>query len=215
MAMLAGLCLTATPLAAHQNTLPVAHQTPGLSALRRVASSPIAQQDVPSPRKPDVPWVPSPPEVVSAMLTLAKVQAGDVVYDLGCGDGRIPIAAAREFGARAVGIELDPDVARAARANVRAAGVDDRVTILQQDLFEADLSQATVVTLYLLSSLNLKIRPKLLKELRPGTRVVSHAFDMGDWKPEREVSVTGASLADSPEATIYSWVVPPRGAFRK
>jgi precorrin-6B methylase 2 len=173
-----------------------------------------ARQEV-ARRRPDVPWLPSPLEVVSAMLTLAKVQPGDVVYDLGCGDGRIPIAAARDFGARAVGIELDPQLAKAARENVRAAGVEDRVRILQQDLFESDLREATVVTLYLLSSLNLKVRPKLLRELGPGARVVSHAFDMGDWKPDRELSVTGPSLADSPEATIYCWVMPSRGTPQK
>jgi tRNA G37 N-methylase Trm5 len=154
----------------------------------------------------DVPFVPTPEAVVDRMLEVARVGPNDVVYDLGSGDGRIVIAAAKK-GARAVGIDIDPQRIREARENARKAGVEKRVEFRQGDLFEADLSGATVVTLYLLSTINQKVRPKLLSELKPGTRIVSHAFDMGDWKPE-SVERVGSS-------TIYSWVVPPRsGAGR-
>ncbi|HZM32984.1 MAG TPA: class I SAM-dependent methyltransferase [Burkholderiales bacterium] len=149
----------------------------------------------------DVPFVPTPEEVVDKMLEVAKVGPNDVLYDLGSGDGRIVIAAARK-GARGVGIDIDPQRIREARENARKAGVANRVEFRQGDLFKADLSGATVVTLYLLSSVNQKLRPKLLSELKPGTRIVSHSFDMGDWKPEL-VEHVGSS-------TIYSWVVPPR-----
>jgi SAM-dependent methyltransferase len=148
----------------------------------------------------DVPFVPTPEAVVDKMLEVAKVGPNDVVYDLGSGDGRIVIAAAKK-GARAVGIDIDPQRIREARENAREAGVQKRVEFRQGDLFKADLSGATVVTLYLLSRVNEKLRPKLLSELKPGTRIVSHAFDMGDWKPE-SVEHVGSS-------TIYSWVVPP------
>ncbi len=147
----------------------------------------------------DVPFVPTPEAVVDKMLEMAKVGPNDVVYDLGSGDGRIVIAAAKK-GARAVGIDIDPERIREARANARSAGVEKRVEFRQGDLFEADLKDATVVTLYLLTGVNRKLRPKLLSELKPGTRVVSHAFDMGDWKPVAEQQV-GSS-------TVYYWVVP-------
>lgn len=150
----------------------------------------------------DVPYVPTPETVVSAMLRLAEVKKGDVLYDLGSGDGRIVIAAARRYGIRAVGIDIDPRRIAEANAKAREAGVANRVRFIQQDLFDADFSEATVVTLYLLPRLNLKLRPKLLADLRPGTRIVSHGFDMGDWKPERVVEVGNN--------TIYLWVVPPR-----
>ena len=154
-------------------------------------------------RTPDVIYVPTPQEVVDGMLKLAKVGKNDVVYDLGCGDGRIVVAAAR-LGARSVGIDIDPIRIREAAENIRVAGVGDRAKLIEGDLFATDISEATVVTLYLLSRLNLKLRPKLLKELRPGTRIVSHAFDMDDWKPQRTESV-GSS-------TIYLWTVPGRKA---
>jgi SAM-dependent methyltransferase len=150
----------------------------------------------------DVPYVPTPETVVSAMLRLAQVKKGDVLYDLGSGDGRIVIAAARRYGIRAVGVDIDPRRIEEANANARRAGVANLVRFVQQDLFDADFSEATVVTLYLLPRLNMKLRPKLLAELRPGTRIVSHGFDMGDWKPERTVEV-GSN-------TIYLWIVPPR-----
>jgi ubiquinone/menaquinone biosynthesis C-methylase UbiE len=150
----------------------------------------------------DVPFVPTPEKVVDRMLEVAKVGPNDVVYDLGSGDGRIVIAAAKKHGARGVGIDIDPERVKEARANARSAGVSDRVEFREADLFKTDLSEATVVTLYLLSSVNLQLRPKLLSELKPGTRIVSHAFDMGDWKPLKTEKV-GSS-------TVYYWVVPER-----
>lgn len=153
-------------------------------------------------RTPDVVYVPTPPQVVDAMLEMAEVRDGDVLYDLGSGDGRIPIAAATKFKVRAVGIDIDPQRIKEARANAKAAGVTDEVTFRQEDLFEADFSDASVVTLYLLESLNQKLRPKLLKDLRPGTRIVSHAFSMGNWVPEKSATVDGS--------VIYLWRVPPK-----
>lgn len=151
-------------------------------------------------REPDVPYVPTDPQTVTRMLEMADVSEEDVVYDLGSGDGRIVIAAARQHGARGVGIEIDPERVAEARQNAQEAGVADRVEFRQGDLFEADLSEATVVTLYLLSSVNMKLRPKLLKELDPGTPIVSHDFDMGDWEAERVEQVGGD--------TVYLWKVP-------
>ena len=160
-----------------------------------------AQQTAPAPlRTPDVIFVPTPQEVVDAMLELAEVTASDVIYDLGSGDGRIPITAARTHGARGVGIDIDPQRIKEAMENLKTAGVADKVQFLNQDLFETDISEATVVTLYLLPSLNLKLLPKLNGELTPGTRVVSHAFDMGDITPEQTQNVNGR--------TIYLWTVP-------
>src|SRR5215216_4158526 len=142
-------------------------------------------------RSPDVIFVPTPQEVVDAMLEVAKVTKNDVVYDLGSGDGRIPVTAAKVYGARGIGIDIDPQRIKEANANAQAAGVTDKVKFLNQDLFTTDISEATVVTLYLLPSLNVKLMPKLMKELKPGTRIVSHAFDMGDCKPEKEMDVNG------------------------
>ena len=154
-------------------------------------------------RSPDVIFVPTPAEVVAAMLKVAKVGKGDVVYDLGSGDGRIPIAAVRDFGAaRATGIDIDPQRIKEANENLQKAGVGDRVRFLNQDLFTTNLSEATVVTLYLLPSLNLKLLPKLKAELKPGTRIVSHAFDMGDWVPEQTLDVEGRK--------VYFWTIPKR-----
>jgi SAM-dependent methyltransferase len=160
-----------------------------------------AQTDAPA-RVPDVVYVPTPDEVVAAMLEVARVGPTDVLYDLGSGDGRIPIAAAKRFGTRGLGIDIDPQRIRDANANAVAAGVTDRVRFVQGDLFELDLSPATVITLYLLPELNVKLRPTLLK-LKPGTRIVSHDFSMGDWKPERTVRVGNR--------TVYFWTVPPQG----
>ena len=151
-------------------------------------------------RTPDVIFVPTPQEVVDAMLKMAKVSASDVVYDLGSGDGRTPITAAKTYGARGVGIDIDPQRIREANENLKTAGVEDKVRFLNQDLFTSDISEATVVTLYLLPSLNLKLLPKLNAELRPGTRVVSHAFDMGDIRPQETQTINGR--------TIYMWTVP-------
>ena len=153
-------------------------------------------------RKPDVRYVPSPQRVVNAMLELAGVRQGDVVYDLGSGDGRIPITAARVYGARGVGIDIDPRRIAEANANARAAGVTDRVTFRHEDLFTADFRDATVVTLFLSPDANLKLRPILLRELKPGTRVVSYWHDMGDWQPERTIAAG--------EANVYLWTIPPR-----
>ncbi|AKC88329.1 RNA methyltransferase [Pseudoxanthomonas suwonensis] len=163
----------------------------------------LASGEVAQPRRtPDVVYVPTPEHVVEAMLKLGEVKRGDVLYDLGSGDGRIPIAAARKFGVRGTGIEIDPERIREANANAREAGVADLVTFREEDLFEADFSEATVVTLYLLDSLNEKLRPKLLAELKPGTRIVSHDFRMGDWQPEQTVEI--------PPSTIYRWTIPER-----
>lgn len=150
----------------------------------------------------DVPFVPTAPRVVRAMLRLAAVDAGDVVYDLGAGDGRIVVAAARDHGAQAVGVEIDRERVERAEAYADQAGVGHKVAFLEYDLFHVDFSPATVVTMYLLHDANLDLRPRLLEQLRPGTRVVSHAFDMGDWKPDRKLSAGGES--------IFLWLIPAR-----
>jgi SAM-dependent methyltransferase len=167
----------------------------GLAAACAAAAEPAGR--APS-RKPDVIYEPSPPEVVEAMLRLADVGPADVVYDLGCGDGRIVIAAAKRGARQAIGVDIDPERIREARANARAAGVEDRVVFIEGDLFEQDLAGATVVTLYLLPELNLRLEPKL-RQLPAGTRIVSHAFDMGDWKPQVKREVDGK--------TVYLWTV--------
>ena len=154
----------------------------------------------PPVRAPDVRYEPSPARVVRAMLKLADVTSQDVVYDLGSGDGRVAIMAAQAFGARAVGIEIDPHLVARARANAERAGVTARVTFRNEDLFAADLGEATVVTLFLSPTVNTRLRPKLLAELRPGTRIVSHYHDMDDWKPARKIHVD--------YRPVYLWVVP-------
>jgi cyclopropane fatty-acyl-phospholipid synthase-like methyltransferase len=160
----------------------------------------VAGQAQDAARTPDVFYVPTPPRVVDAMLKLARVTDKDVVYDLGCGDGRIPIAAAQQYGARGVGIDIDPKRIEEANENAKAAGVTGKVTFITQDLFEADIHDATVVTLYLLPSLNERLMPKLKKDLKPGTRVVSHAFDMGfSWPPDEKGEADGKSY--------YLWVI--------
>ncbi len=146
----------------------------------------------------DVIWIPTGNELVTKMLKIANVGPSDLVYDLGAGDGKIAIAAAREFGARAVGIEFNSDMAALGQRNAERAGVADKVKIIQGDIFKEDFSKATVVTLYLLPELNYQLRPTLLK-MKPGTRVVSHAFDMADWQPDSEI--------DNP-ARGYFWIVP-------
>ena len=146
-------------------------------------------------RPPDVKYVPTPQSVVDAMLRLAKVTSADVVYDLGSGDGRIPITAAKTYGARGVGIEIDPFVLREAFDNLKKAGVGDRVLFLNQDLFKADISEATVVTLFLMPKVNEQLIPKFKRELKPGTRIVSHRWDMGDaWPPEKTEDVDGLTI---------------------
>jgi predicted RNA methylase len=147
----------------------------------------------------DVPFVPSPDDVVEAMLKLAKTSAADTVYDLGCGDGRIVIAAAKQFGARGVGIDIDPQRIKEATENAKKAGVAERVKFIEQDLFKADIKAATVVTLYLLSTVNERLKPILKRDLKKGTRVVSHQFSMGDWKPVQRSEVRGRP--------IYLWTM--------
>ena len=149
------------------------------------------------------PYVPSPPEVVDRMLTLASVTPRDIVYDLGSGDGRIPIAAARKYGARAVGLDIDPRRIAESRANAKASGVEHLVEFRQQDVLTADMSEATVVTLYLLSSSNEKLRPILTRQLKPGSRIVSHAFSMGRSWPADTIDQFTSTLGD--EITLYLW----------
>jgi cyclopropane fatty-acyl-phospholipid synthase-like methyltransferase len=146
-----------------------------------------------------VPFVPSPQEVVDKMIELAGVKKGDVVYDMGSGDGRIVIAAAKK-GARAVGFEIDGDLVKESRENIRKAGVQNLAEIRQQDILTVNFSQASVVTMYLLPDVNLKLKPNLLKQLKPGSRVVSHSFDMGDWKPDKVEQVDGR--------TVRLWTIP-------
>jgi SAM-dependent methyltransferase len=174
-----------------------------LSALSTLGGAGLATagRGVWAQRTPDVIFVPTDFQVVTAMLKLAEVTSKDIVYDLGCGDGRFVVTAARQFGARGVGIDIDPERISEARALIERTGAGDKVRVIQGDLFDTDISEATVVTLYLLTRLNLKLRPKLVKELKPGTRIVSHAFDMGDWKPEKTMQVGGSS--------IFLWRIPP------
>ena len=157
-------------------------------------------------KEPEVPFVGTPDPVVMEMLRLAKVAKDDLVYDLGSGDGRIVIAAAKHFGARGVGIELERHLVAESDENARRAGVSDRVRFVHGDIFEADLREATVVTLYLFPAVNARLRPKLLRELRPGTRIVSHMYGIGDWTPHDNTQVVvGKGIH-----FIYSWIVPPR-----
>jgi SAM-dependent methyltransferase len=182
-----------------------------LSLAAAILSTSFAVAQTPQPRRdPDVPYVPSTDDAVESMLKLAGVTKADTVYDLGCGDGRIVIAAAKNFGARGVGIDINPVRIAEARENAKKAGVENLVRFEENDLFEAQFSDATVVTLFLLSSVNLKLRPKLLAELKPGTRVVSNTFDMGDWKPEREFTVPSASADSYLSRRLYLWTVPQR-----
>jgi SAM-dependent methyltransferase len=165
-----------------------------------VAFTAVAQQSDAPAREPDIFYVPTPPEVVDAMLKVAKVGPNDIVYDLGSGDGRIPIAAARDYGAKGVGIDIDPQRVKEARDNAVKNNVTDRVNFIVGDLYEANFSDATVVTLYLLTDLNIKLRPKLMKDLKPGTRIVSHAFGMGDWEPLQTLDIDGHK--------VYYWEIP-------
>lgn len=176
----------------------------GLGVL--ICGSPVTRDTFaqsPAPVKPDVIYVPTPQAVVDAMLQLADVKAGDVVYDLGSGDGRIVITAAKQYGARGVGVDIDPALVKLATEHAAAAGVSDRVRFVTQNLFSTDLSEASVVTLYLLQSINERLRPKLVRELKPGSRVVSHVFNMGpEWPPQRTIEI-GASR-------IFLWTIADR-----
>lgn len=152
----------------------------------------------------DVPYVPTPNSVVMTMLKTAKVTKNDVVIDLGCGDGRVVVTAAKEFGARGIGYDLNPQRIAEANENAKQAGVESRVKFIEKNLFDADIQEATVVTLYLLPSVNAKLKPRLLQELKPGTRVVSHNFTMPDWPPKETVELEGR--------TVYLWVIPERAS---
>ena len=167
-------------------------------ALASIVAAPAAAQQAQPARQPDVIFVPTPSVVVDAMLKLAKITPNDVVYDLGSGDGRIVIAAAKMYGAHGVGIDIDPERTREATANARAAGVADKVTFRTEDLFTADISPATVVMMYLSPPVNSRLAPKL-RQLKPGTRIVSHAFDLGSWKPQQRVMVS--------ERPVFLWTV--------
>jgi precorrin-6B methylase 2 len=153
-------------------------------------------------RGPDVPNFATPQPVVEQMLRLAGVTKDDVVYDLGCGDGRIVVTAAQKFGARGVGVDLDPNCLRDSAENARKVKVSDRVAWRREDIFKTEIAKATVVALYLSPELNVKLRPRLLKELKPGTRIVAHAYDMGDWKPDKEEAIANSKYK------VYVWVVP-------
>lgn len=159
-------------------------------------------------REPDVQFIVTPQYLVDEMLEMAGINGKDVVYDLGCGDGRFLITAAKRFGARGVGIDIDPERIIESRANAKKAGVADRVKFYEQDLFQTDIRQSTLIALYLLPELNLRLRPKLFKELKPGTRIVSHAFDMEDWKPDAEGRLGSSNY--------FLWIMPAdaRGRWR-
>ena len=172
-----------------------------------LAGGGFAQQPTvarPPLRAPDVRYEPTPADVVEVMLRLADVKEGDVVYDLGCGDGRIVITAVRQHGARGVCVDIDPRRIEESRENAHQAGIADRIRFLNQDLFAIDLADATVVMLFLFPDINLKLRPKLLRELKPGTRVVSHWHSMGDWAPQETVRVSSGRR----ERNVYLWIIP-------
>jgi len=169
----------------------------------------VSAQEAKKKRPLDVPYVPTTEAAVAEMLKLGKVSKSDILYDLGCGDGRIVIAAAKTYGARGVGIDIDPDRIKEARENAKKAGVEHLVRFEEKDLFEADFREATVVTLFLLPRINLKLQPKLLKDLKPGTRVVSNTFDMGEWKAEKETSLTPSDDEYSGlSQKFFLWTIP-------
>ncbi len=165
----------------------------------------------------DTPYVPTPQPIVDRMLELAQVKPGDTVVDLGSGDGRIMITAAQKYGARGFGVELDPRLVRRSNDEARRVGVADRVKFLQQDLFKTDFHEANVLTLYLLPDVNMALRPRILAELKPGTRVVSHDYDMGVWRPEAQETLPAPDKAVGArkESTVYLWIVPAKVEFRR
>lgn len=174
-----------------------------------MVSAVLVAQTAKPRRAPDVPYVPTTDAAVKAMLELGQVKKTDVVYDLGCGDGRIVIAAAKLFGARGVGIDINPERIKEAKENAKKAGVENLVRFEENDLFEANFREATVVTLFLLPTINLKLRPKLMEQLKPGTRIVSNTFDMGDWKAEKEATVGNPDDEDTYLShKLYLWLVP-------
>ncbi len=202
LALCVAIALTSS-LIAGCSTQPARTQAPATNTAGQTQS---ANSPAPSPTvKLDVPYVPTPDEVVAEMLRVANVRKDDILYDLGSGDGRIVITAAKKFGTRGVGLDINPQRIKESNENAQKAGVTDRVKFTQGDLFATDLSEATVVTLYLLPDVNMKLRPKLL-QLKPGTRIVSHNYDMGDWEPEKTIEVD--------EHFVYYWVVPERTASK-
>ncbi len=198
-------CLLCTAL------LPAAAATRAGSALQKRRTARPAQRRKPRLREPDVIFVPTPPETVDEMLRQARLRKGDVLFDLGSGDGRIPFAAAKQYGVRAVGIDIDQKLVEEATETAKREGLEHLVTFRLGDMFAADLRGATVVTLYLSDTLNVMLRPKLLRELRPGSRIVSHDFRMGDWPPEKSVRVPWKNLY----RTVYVWTVPRGGRYKK
>ncbi|MFC1528582.1 methyltransferase domain-containing protein [Candidatus Latescibacterota bacterium] len=156
----------------------------------------------------DVPFVPTKHEVVDVMLEMAHVTKDDILYDLGCGDGRIVITAAKNTGARGVGIDIDPERIEESKENAELANVTDRVTFIRQDLFDANISKATVIALYLLPDVNLRLRPKILSEVKPGTRIVSHNYDMDEWEPDISTEVTDAMEFEYDSHSVFFWIVP-------
>ena len=181
----------------------------GSAALVLFLSLAVAQTSQPT-HDLDVPYVPTTEEAVKAMLKLADVKSSDTVYDLGCGDGRIVIAAAKEYGAHGVGIDINPVRIAEAKENAKKAGVENLVRFEENDLFDADIHKATVVTLFLLNSVNEKLRPKLLKDLKPGTRVVSNTFGMGDWKPDKQMNVGDPVEGFSLSRKLFLWTIRQR-----
>ena len=175
-----------------------------------LASAAFAQTAKPK-RDPDVPFVPTTEPAVEEMLKLANIKSGDIIYDLGCGDGRIVTTAAKKYGIKGVGIDINPVRIEEAKARAKKEGVENLVTFIEADLFEAKISDATVVTLFLLPSVNMKLRPKLMADLKPGTRVVSNTFDMGDWKAEKETALDDQNDEDSYLShKFFLWTIPQR-----
>ena len=173
----------------------------GLATAAWMAAASAAAQQAKGPT-PDIHFVPTPPKIVDAMLKLARITAADVIYDLGSGDGRIVITASQQYGARGIGVEIDPELIKEATKRARKAGVADHVTFLQADLFKTDLSEASVVTLFLSASINRRLEAKLKRELKPGSRIISHRFPIDDWTPDEDVLVKGTH--------VYLWSIPPR-----
>ena len=176
-----------------------------LAALLSLGTA-VATAGAQATRTPEVPYVPTDDKIVERMLTIANVGKKDMLYDLGSGDGRIPITAAKKYGTRGIGVDIDPIRVKEANENAKKAGVTDKVKFVQQDLFETDIKSATVVTLYLLPEVNLRLRPKLLSDLKPGTRVVSHNYDMGDWTPLKSETIN----LNGTDHYIYFWTVPAK-----
>jgi predicted O-methyltransferase YrrM len=198
---LAGVCITITGCAGQEYIVKSKESVKNEQTQAPGVTVPPAKKV-----RADVPYVPTPQPVVDTMLSLANVNQNDVLYDLGSGDGRIVITAAQKFGTRGTGIEIDPELIKEANANAQSAGVTDKVKFVQQDLFNTDFSNASVVSLYLLPDVNKKLRPKLLSQLKPGTRIVSHDFDMGEWKPDKVVKIQG----NDRQHTVYYWTVPKK-----